>query len=122
MVAEQITVWGIGILLVLLVPIFISSKMLGLSINKDMIISILRMIVQLVLVGLYLQFLFKWNYAWLNIAYICIMVVVSAMTIIKSCKLKRSRFFLLLFAGIGIPLFVVVLFLTGYCSAFRLYI
>jgi len=113
MVSEQITIWGIGVLLALFIPIVISNRIIGLNINKDMIISVVRMIVQLLLVGIYLQFLFQWNYAWLNILYISIMVVVSAMTIIKSCKLKKSRFFLLLFAGIGLPLFASVFLLTG---------
>lgn len=113
MVTEQITVWGIGILVAFLIPIFISNRVLGLSINKSMIIATVRMIVQLLLVGVYLQFLFKWNYAWLNVLYISIMVAVSAITVINSCKLKRNRFFLLLFAGIGIPLFAVVFLLTG---------
>ena len=44
------------------------------------IISIVRMIVQLLLVGVYLQFLFQWNFAWLNLLYIAIMVLVSAIT------------------------------------------
>lgn len=113
MVSEQITIWGIGVLLAFFIPIVISNRIIGLNINKDMIISVARMIVQLLLVGIYLQFLFQWNYAWLNILYIGIMVVVSAMTIIKSCKLKKSRFFLLLFAGIGLPLFASVFLLTG---------
>ncbi|MBN2878834.1 MAG: ABC transporter permease [Clostridia bacterium] len=113
MVSEQITIWGIGILLAFFIPIVISNRIIGLNINKEMIISVARMIVQLLLVGIYLQFLFQWNYAWLNILYIGIMVIVSAMTIIKSCKLKKSRFFLLLFAGIGIPLFASVFLLTG---------
>ena len=113
MSAEQITVWGIAILLAFYIPIFISNRVLGLDINKSMIISIVRMIVQLLLVGIYLQFLFQWNYAWLNLLYIAIMVVVSAVTVINSCKLKRSKFILLLSAGIGVPLFLTVLLLTG---------
>ncbi len=113
MVSDQITVWGIAVLLAFFIPIFISNKALGLNINKSMIIGVSRMIIQLLLVGVYLQFLFNWNYPWLNILYISIMVAVSALTIIKSCKLKRSRFFILLFAGIGIPLLTVLLLVTG---------
>lgn len=112
MVAEQITVWGIAILVAFLIPVFISNILLGLSINKSMVVGISRMIVQLILVGIYLQFLFKWNYWWLNVIYIGIMVAVSAITVINSCKLKHSKFFILLFAGIGAPLFVVIFLLT----------
>jgi len=112
--AEQVTVVGIGILLAFLIPIFVVNKMIGLSINKSMIISVVRMIVQLLLVGLYLQFLFKWNYSWLNVTYIIIMVLVSAFTITGSCKLKRSKFLLLLSMGVGIPLFVLIFILTGF--------
>jgi len=110
--ADQITIGGIAILVAFIIPIYISNKVLGLSLNKGMIVGIARMIIQLVLVGIYLQFLFKWNYWWLNILYISVMVAVSAITVINSCDLKRKRFFLLLFAGIGTPLLAVVLLLT----------
>ena len=52
---EQITIGGIAILVAFIIPIYISNKILGLSINKGMIVGIARMIVQLILVGIYLH-------------------------------------------------------------------
>lgn len=112
-VAEQVTLWGIIVLLGFLIPIAWVNRMIGLRINKDMLIATGRMVVQLIMVGIYLQFLFQWNLPWLNLLYIGIMVLVSAFTIAKSCNLKRSRFILLLFTGIGTPLILVILLLTG---------
>ena len=111
--AEQVTPLGGIILLALIIPIFISNKLIGLSINKSMLISIARMIVQLLLVGVYLQFLFDWNYPWLNVLYITIMIFVSSFTITSSCKLKKSKFIWLLAAGTGVPLFILIFLLTG---------
>ena len=42
MVSEQITIWGIGVLLAFFIPIVISNRIIGLNINKDMIISVAR--------------------------------------------------------------------------------
>ena len=72
------------------------------------LIAILRMTVQLLFVGVYLQFVFKLNSPWLNAAWILVMVSVADVSIVRGCRLRMARFapavFLALLAGTAVPL------------------
>ncbi|MDD2385796.1 MAG: ABC transporter permease [Bacteroidales bacterium] len=61
---------------------------------KDLIISSLRMVVQLSLVAIYLEWIFKLNNAWLNSAWVIIMVLISAGTSVKRIKVSARTFFI----------------------------
>jgi len=72
------------------------------------LIAVVRMTVQLLLVGIYLQFVFKLDNAWLNGFWVLVMIGVADVSIIRSCGL-RVRVFALplmpaLLLGISIPL------------------
>ncbi|MBW7863504.1 MAG: ABC transporter permease [Candidatus Hydrogenedens sp.] len=73
-----------------------------------MLMSVARMTVQLLLVGLYLEFVFRWNNFWLNAAWLVFMIAVADASILRGCVLKTLRFagplFLALLAGTAIPL------------------
>ncbi len=74
--------------------------------------SVLRMTLQLIFVGLYLQVIFQYNYWWLNGLWLLVMVSVADVTIVRSCNLKLSRFALSMFIGLLVgtatPLLVFV--------------
>lgn len=112
--SQEITLFGLLAISLLMVPLFIINKIIGLKLNKSLFIGILRMALQLALVSVYLQFLFEKNRWWLNLLYVCIMLVVSGFTITKSCNLKRKNFMLLIFVGMAIPLLSVLFYLTAY--------
>lgn len=59
---------------------------------KATLIAVIRMSVQLFLVGLYLQYIFKLNNAWINLAWVLAMVIIAAFTVIKRSKLQRKLF------------------------------
>jgi putative ABC transport system permease protein len=59
---------------------------------KDMTIAILRMTLQLLFVGFYLQFVFQLNSPWLNALWLLIMIVVADVSIVRGCRLRLSRF------------------------------
>ncbi len=61
---------------------------------KDTLIAVIRMSVQLFLVGLYLEFIFKLNNAWINILWVVIMIIVAAFTIVRRSGLNL-RFFVI---------------------------
>lgn len=61
---------------------------------KDTIFSILRMTIQLLMVGLYLEYLFKLNSVALNIAWVFIMSIIASYTIIQRSGLKYKVFFI----------------------------
>ncbi|MCD6560233.1 MAG: ABC transporter permease [Deltaproteobacteria bacterium] len=87
----------LGIILWLHVPMFTQT-----------IVSILRMTVQLLFVGFYLQVIFRLNNPWLNCAWLLVMIGVADISIIRGCGLKMMKFVLPLFValivGTSLPL------------------
>ena len=96
-------------LLIFLVPVFYINRRLKLSINKTMIVSVIRMCVQLGFVGVYLKFLFKYNSPVLNTIYLLIMISIACQSIIRSSNLKPRKFFIPVFFSLLIP-FTIMLF------------
>ena len=72
------------------------------------ITAIVRMTVQLVFVGLYLQVVFRLNSVWLNLLWMLVMIVVADGSILKGCGLRTRALWLELFtallAGTVVPL------------------
>ena len=68
---------------------------------KDTLIATARMTVQLLLVGMYLEYIFKLNNALINIAWVVLMSVIASYTIIRRSGLKMKLFFIpVLLSGI----------------------
>jgi putative ABC transport system permease protein len=108
--AQDLTVWGLLALLVFLVPIFYINGRLNLAINRALGLSALRMCVQLGFVGVYLEFLFEFNLAILNLLYLLIMVSIACHSIVRSSQLSLRLFFIPVFAALVIPFFIVLFF------------
>jgi putative ABC transport system permease protein len=97
---------------------------LQLPLLKATVVAVIRMTVQLLLVGFYLKFIFKLDSVWINGGWLLVMVLVADASIIRRAGL-RMRFFILPVAiglGLGtiIPLLVflhVVLNATGLLQA-----
>ncbi len=79
---------------------------------KDGVIAIVRMTVQLLFVGFYLQVVFRLNHPWLNLGWMVAMVGVADGSILRGCKLSPRRFmvplFVALLAGTAIPVLMFV--------------
>jgi putative ABC transport system permease protein len=75
-------------------------------------IALVRMTVQLIFVGLYLQVIFELNNLWLSAAWLVVMVAVADVSIVRSCSLRLRSIALPLFAalaaGTAIPLLLFV--------------
>ncbi len=82
----------------------------GLRLNKTIAISIVRMSVQLGLVGVYLKTLFNLNDPWLNGLWILLMLVVADVSILQRAGLKIRYFMLCTFTAIAFS----TVFATGY--------
>jgi len=80
---------------------------------KDSLVAVLRMTIQLFVVGLYLEILFEYNDAWINSAWWVLMVVVAAFTIVRRASLKRKYFLIPLFISLAISLFLIDLYFLG---------
>lgn len=74
------------------------------------IVSIVRMTLQLLFIGFYLQFVFTWNNPWINLLWVAVMVFVADVSIVRGCGFRANSFFvplsLSLFLGTLIPLLI----------------
>ncbi len=95
---------GYGLLIIpLAILLWTRTPLLG-----KMLIGVIRMTVQLLLVGFYLQFVFELDNPWLNGLWVLIMIVVADISIIRSAGLRIRRLamplFISLLIGTAIPL------------------
>lgn len=84
--------------------------LIGLRMNRDIGISILRMSIQLALVGIYLKMLFDLNHPWLNGLWILMMLLVADFSILRRAGLKARYFAPATFTAIATS----ILFSTAY--------
>jgi len=86
--------------------------LIGARLTKDIGIGILRMSVQLGLVGFYLKMLFDLNNPWLNALWILVMLLVADLAILKRSGLKRRYFALSTFTAIAVSIMLSTAYLV----------
>jgi putative ABC transport system permease protein len=74
---------------------------LRLGIIRETVTALLRMTVQLLLVGLYLKYVFELNNLFISLLWVIIMLVVANMSILNKAGLKRDVFFWRSLAGVA---------------------
>jgi len=111
--AQDLDILSLASLLLFLIPILFINTRLKLAINKTLITSIVRMCVQLGFVGIYLEFLFKFNSPVLNTIYLLIMISIACQSIIRTCHLKFKLFFMPMFFALLIPFTTILLFFNA---------
>jgi len=84
--------------------------LIGLRLSRDIGISILRMSIQLALVGIYLKTLFDLNHPWLNGLWILVMLLVADLSILRRAGLKARYFVVATFIAVASS----ILFSTAY--------
>lgn len=77
----------------LLLPVFLLYRWKLIELSTSTLVSVVRMTVQLLLVGLYLKYLFELNRLWLNMAWLLVMITVANISIVRGAGLKLARFF-----------------------------
>ncbi len=97
------------LLLLLLIPIIILNRALKLTFNKEMIISVFRMLLQLSFAGLYLQYIFKLNNPFINILYLLILITIATAHSLRSSSLKLRELFIPIFISVAVPQFLILL-------------
>ncbi len=97
-------------LLILVIPIYILRRFKTKLIGSTMI-AVVRMIVQLIFVGYYLEYLFKYDNPWVNLGWILIMVLVADFSTIDRSELKRDKGLLVsIFFATFLGVFIIDLF------------
>lgn len=90
--------------LLFMFPVFYYMRELKINLIKPIVNSLFRMTVQLLLVGLYLQYIFNYNNSYINTGYILFMSLVAVYTISKDIALKEFKIYWIIFAAVAIPL------------------
>jgi putative ABC transport system permease protein len=80
---------------------------------KETLLSVLRMTIQLGLVGIYLKYIFELNNIWINIAWLMVMVLVSTFSIMNSNKLNKRVFIVPFFFTLSLPLLINSMIFNG---------
>lgn len=119
---DNVSVTSLLLMLLLLIPIIISNKFLKIKLNKELLISVLRMCIQLIFVGIYLEYIFKIDNPYINILYLIIMITIASMHSIKSSCLRLKPLFIPIFVSVAIPQLLVLLifniFIAGSSNLF----
>lgn len=92
---------GIGFL-ILVLPAYILWKYRT-GLNKKLLTASIRMVLQLLFVGYYLEYLFEYDNPWINAAWIFIMVVVADVATVDRSDLRQK-------AKVLIPIFGATFF------------
>lgn len=66
---------------------------------KVTIISIARMAIQLLLVGMYLKYIFEWNSPWIQVLWAVVMILVASQTVVTRTNLRRDVIFIPMAVG-----------------------
>ena len=80
---------------------------------KPAIIAVLRMTAQLLLIGLYLEYIFMLNNMWINLGWVLIMVIIATVTTVRSSELFLRYYLLPVFISLTISLVIVDVYFLG---------
>ncbi|MCG7338097.1 iron export ABC transporter permease subunit FetB [Staphylococcus sp. ACRSN] len=98
--------------LLLLFPIIVSYKE-KLHIIKDLLVSTIRAVIQLIILGYLLHFIFNVNQKWILIVFIIIIIINAAWNTVGRASSVMHHVFLIslgsIFVGVALPLVGVVL-------------
>jgi putative ABC transport system permease protein len=75
--------------------------------------SVLRMSVQLLMVGFFLTYLFEWDIPLVTLAWLLVMITFAAFSVVGSTGLKYSRYILPVLLSFLIAAFLVLLYFNG---------
>ncbi|MCT4563844.1 MAG: ABC transporter permease [Maledivibacter sp.] len=113
---NDISYLSIVSLLLLIVPIIMINHRLNIKANKKILYSIGRMVIQLSLVGIFLQHIFNINNSLINSVYLVLMIVVASFSAIKSCNFNVNKFIIPLFGAFIIPNVIVLIFFNTFVT------
>lgn len=99
----ELSWWQLSIgFLSLLIPAYILWRYQT-GLNRKLAVATVRMTLQLLFVGYYLEYLFQYDNPWINIAWILVMVVVADFATIDRSELKRTW-------KLAVPIFAATFF------------
>ena len=102
----------IGLVLIIIPAYALYKYKTGLV--RDLFVSVIRMVIQLFLVGFYLNYIFEWNNMWINISWLLLMVGVCATDMLRRIEMPWKVLFPpIYFAVFTSVTFILVYFIKG---------
>lgn len=96
-----------GIYLLLLLPLLLFARW-QLGLGRTMVTAVLRMTLQLAVVGIYLQTLFAFESPMLNLAWLSVMVLVAGYSICRRAEISLKKVMPAVVAGQVVALLVIL--------------
>lgn len=113
---ESISYLSMISLIFLIIPVIIINRKLNISINKKIFYAVGRMVIQLSLIGIFLQYIFDINNAFINFFYLIFMIIIASISTAKSCGLSIKKFNILLLLAFLIPNVSILLFFNFFVT------
>ena len=98
--------------LLLLIPLFL-IRFFHLGLVRSTLLAVSRMAVQLLLMGIYLRYLLRWNNAPLNMAWLLVMMLVASFSVIRNSDLNWRIFIFPIFGSLFISVICVIFYFNG---------
>ncbi len=103
----NISLINIFLLLIPLLLLIWGLKFFRINLLHKTIISVIRMVTQLLLVGVYLEYIFKFNNPFINLAYILVMLGVATFSAIEMANLSYKKLVLPIFSSMFLSWLIV---------------
>ena len=99
-------------LLLLLIPIYYIWRY-ETKLVKAICVGAVRMVVQMVFIGVYLRYLFEWDNPIVNLLWVCVMVYIAAETALSRTKVRRGVLMMPLIVGFIVASILIGLYFLG---------
>ena len=109
----DISIWGMILTYVLLIPPVLFTLFYKIEIKKQILISTLRMTVQLLLIGIFLEYIFELDNPWLNSGWVILMVLNAAWTVVRRTNMAYKHMYFPVFLSILIMTVMIVFYFIG---------
>jgi len=107
---QDISIISLIVCLALLILPLSISILIKLKLIRTTLFAVVRMSVQLFLMAIYLNYLFRWNNGLINCLWLLIMILVATFSVIKNSELNRRMFLLPVFLSLTISVVFVILY------------
>ncbi len=97
-------------LILVIIPILYMNKLFDLPISKRVLYSVARMVLQLSILGIFLQFLFDLNHPLINLAYVLIMMFIAAFSVTQSTRLRKRQYLIHIFVAVVVPNLIMLFY------------
>ena len=102
---------AVGLFLLLIPAYYIWRYQTGLL--RGICVGALRMIAQMLFIGVYLRYLFQWDNPWVNCLWVLVMVVIATETALSRTGIKRSVLMVPLIVGFIVSSLLVGMYFLG---------